>query len=93
MSFVIRLGCVEINESARKHGASDGDILHAVEHSMVEYEVGDDDAPRRWLVLVPSRSGQVLELIVLVFDDGTEMVIHAMPMRSKYQELMPGGER
>ncbi len=75
------------------HGVSNEDILHGIEHSMAEYEVGDDDPPRRWLVLGPSRAGMVLELIVLVFDDGGEMVIHAMPMRTKYQELLPGGER
>jgi len=84
---------VEINKSARKHGVSDDDVLHAIDQMVVEYELGDDDPPRRWLVLGPNRPGLMLELIVLVFDDGGEMVIHAMPMRSKYEELLPGGER
>ena len=84
---------MEINGSARKHGVPDGDILHAIDHQLVEYEIGDDDPPRRWLVLGPNRAGLMLEWIVLVFDDGVEMVIHAMPMRSKYEELLPGGER
>ncbi len=84
---------MEINESARKHGVSDEDILHAVDQMLAECEVGDDDPPRRWLVLGPNRTGLMLELIVLVFDDGDEMVIHAMPMRTKYDELLPGGER
>lgn len=85
---------MEINESARKHGVSDGDVLHAIDQMLVEYELGDDDdPPRRWLVLGPNRGGLMLELVVLVFDDGGEMVIHAMPMRSKYDELLPGGER
>lgn len=84
---------MEFNESARKHGVSDEDVLHAIDQLVVEYEVGDDDPPRRWLVFGPNRAGLMLELIVLVFDDGAEMVIHAMPMRSKYEELLPGGER
>jgi len=84
---------VEINESARKHGVSDEDILHAIDQLLVEYAIGGDDPPRRWLVLGPNWAGLMLELIVLVFDDGGEMVIHAMPMRSKYEELLPGGER
>jgi hypothetical protein len=83
---------VAINGSARKHGVSDDDIVHAVDQSLAEFEVGDDDPPRRWLVLGPNRAGVMVELIVLVFDDGGEMVIHAMPMRSKYEELLPGGE-
>ncbi len=83
---------MEINESARKHGISDDDIVHAVDHLLVEFGIGDDDPPRRWLVLGPNRAGLMLELIVLVFDDGDEMVIHAMPMRPKYEELLPGGE-
>ena len=84
---------MEINESARKHGVSDEDILHAIDQLLVEFEIGDDDPPRRWLVLGSNRAGLMLELIVLVFDDGAEMVIHAMPMRLKYEELLPGGER
>jgi len=83
---------VEINESAQKHGVSDEDVLHAIDQLLVECEIGDDDPPRRWLVLGPNRAGLMWELIVLVFDDGAEMVIHAMPMRSKYEELLPGGE-
>ncbi len=83
---------MEINESARKHGVSDGDILHGIDQQLVEYEIGDDDPARRWLVLGPNRAGLMLELIVLVFDDGAEMVIHAMPMRSKYEGLLPGGQ-
>lgn len=59
---------------------------------LVECEAGDDDPPRRWLALGPNQAGLVLELIVLLFDDGAEMVTHAMPVRSKYEELLPGGD-
>jgi hypothetical protein len=31
----------------------------------------------------------MLEVIVLHFDDGREMVIHAMPMRRHYHGLLP----
>ena len=84
---------MEINESARKHDVSDEDILHAVEHSLVEYDIGDDDLPQRWLVLGPDQAGLMLEVVVLMFDDGAEIVIHAMPMCRKYQELLAGGEQ
>ncbi len=51
--------------------------------------MGDDEAPQRTLVLRPDRSGNMLEVIVLHFDDGREMVIHAMPMRAHYHRLLP----
>jgi hypothetical protein len=41
------------------------------------------------LVLGPDRAGNMLELVVLVFDDGRQMVIHAMVMRAKYRALLP----
>jgi len=32
---------------------------------------------------------RLLETVVLVFDGGDEMVIHAMPARRKYLDLLP----
>ena len=37
----------------------------------------------------PDRAGNMIEVIVLHFDDGREMAIHAMPMRSRYRGLLP----
>ena len=34
-------------------------------------------------------AGKMLELIVLRFDDGRDVVIHAMPMRRQYENLLP----
>ena len=47
----------------------------------------DDDTR---LYLGPSTSGALLEVATIVRDDGTELVIHAMPMRAKYRRLLPG---
>lgn len=80
---------MEIHQSARRHGVRDADIGHALGHVAVEREVGDDDSPRRLLVLGVDRAGNVLELVVVVFDDGRQMVIHAMVMRAKYRALLP----
>lgn len=41
----------------------------------------------RWLVLGPDRSGNLLEVVVLVTDT-VEIAIHAMPMRPKYRGLL-----
>ncbi len=78
---------VEIHPSARKHGVADADIEHAVENAMT-IEDQDDDTR---LYLGPARSAALLEVVTVVRDDGSEIAIHAMGMRAKYQRLLPGG--
>jgi hypothetical protein len=78
---------VEVHPSARKHGIADEDIDHAVEHSMA---IDDQDEGTR-LYLGPSRSAALLEIVAIAREDGSELAIHAMPMRAKYQRLLPGG--
>jgi hypothetical protein len=75
--------------SAGKHGIDAEDALHAIARALVVADLGDDETPVRTLVLGPDRSGNMLEVIVLHFDDGREMVIHAMPMRAHYRGLLP----
>ena len=43
------------------------------------------------LYLGPSRSADLLEVVTIVRDDGSELAIHAMKMRAKYQRLLPKG--
>jgi hypothetical protein len=50
---------------------------------------GDEDGPRRELRLGPDRAGNLLEVVVLLLDDDTELLIHAMRMRPKYRDLLP----
>lgn len=61
-------------------------MLHAVEHALAVEDVGED--PDRWLVIGPDRAGNLLELVVLITGEGTEMIIHAMPMRAAYRRLL-----
>lgn len=77
---------MEIHPSARKHDVADEDIQHAVEHAMT-IEDQDDDTR---LFLGPARSAALLEVVTIVRNDRTELAIHAMPMRAKYQRLLPG---
>ena len=65
------------------------DVLDAVTHALVVADLGDDDSPLRTLVLGPNRPGNMLEVIVLHFDCGREMVIYAMPIRTHYRGLLP----
>ncbi len=77
---------MEVHSSARRHGIADDDIIHAVEHSMVVDDLGED--PDRWLVIGPDRAANLLEVIVLVTADGDEVIIHAMPLRAIYRKLL-----
>lgn len=49
----------------------------------------DDDAPRRELRLGFDTGARLLETVVLIFEDGGELVIHAMPCRKRYLDLLP----
>jgi hypothetical protein len=90
-TFRITIDRVEVHRSARKHGVVDEDAVHAAERFLVTYPLSDEDqdGPRRELRLGPDRAGNILEIVLLLLDDGGELVIHAMPMRSKYRGLLP----
>jgi hypothetical protein len=81
---------VEIAASARKHqveaGFDDADIVHAIQYALFAADDGED--PDRALYLGPDRSARLLEVVVAVRSDGTEIVIHAMKMRSSYESLL-----
>jgi hypothetical protein len=55
-----------------------------------KHGIADVDEDTR-LYLGPSRSADLLEVVTIVRDDGTELVIHAMRMRRKYGRLLPEG--
>lgn len=77
---------MEIHPSARKHSIADEDIKHAAEHAMTIEDQQDDTR----LYVGPARSAALLEVVTIRRDDGSELAIHAMPMRTKYQQLLPG---
>ncbi len=75
---------VEIYASARKHGIDDADINHAIENALAAGEQDDGKV----LYIGPDRAGNLLEVVSVLRDDGTEIVIHAMPMRRSYKSFL-----
>ena len=75
---------MEIYRSARKHGIDHDDIVHAVDNALVVAEHSDGKA----LYLGTDRAGNLLEVVAVVREDGTEIVIHAMRMRRIYEALL-----
>ena len=81
---------ISIRSSARRHGIADEDIRHALAHPQVIHDI-ERDRWQRQLVLGPGRAGGPLELVVLTFDDGRAIVIHAMKLRRTYWSFWERG--
>lgn len=79
---------VDINPAARKHGVADEDIMHATRHALVITRQPADDT---LLYIGPDSSAALLEVVTIARDDGSESIIHAMPLRNKYLYLLEGG--
>lgn len=77
---------MEVYQSARRHGIADEGTLHAVEHALA---VGEQD-DGKVLYLGPDRAGNMLEVVAVACDDGSEVVIHAMRMRPTYEPFLRG---
>lgn len=69
---------MDIEESARKHGIADADMLHAVENAIVR-RLHEYDDEIRVLVIGPARNAQMLEVVLV-----DERIIHADKLRPKF---------
>jgi len=78
---------VKVNSTALKHGVRPEDALHAATHWAYASEP-DEDNPARQLRLGFDTAGRLLEIIVLHFDSGHELIIHAMKARTAYLNLL-----
>jgi hypothetical protein len=70
---------------------ADEDARHAARRFVRSYRLFDEDrdGPPRELRLGPDRAGNLLEVVVLLLDDGEQLIIHAMRMRPGYRDLLP----
>ncbi|RIQ34941.1 hypothetical protein [Jiangella rhizosphaerae] len=68
-----------IAPSARKHGVSDDDMLHAYRCAMR----AEDENDGLIMLIGPSRSGALLEVGVIRSEFGP-VIVHAMAARSRY---------
>jgi hypothetical protein len=64
--------------SARKHGISDNDMLHAYRNPIRVFQIDD-----LVMLIGGDESGRVLEIGV-VAAEGIEFIVHAMPAREKF---------
>ncbi|MFT3944316.1 MAG: toxin [Ancrocorticia sp.] len=79
---------MKVNPSARKHGISDADAIYAAEWALwVEHL--DEESPARQFRIGFDTKGRLIETVVLVFDSGNELIIHAMKARPGAIDLLP----
>jgi hypothetical protein len=76
---------VRIGGPARKRLIADLDILHAARHAIREVPTDDDDV---MMLIGPARNGALLEIGILGAETDDPVIIHAMPMRPKYQAFL-----
>lgn len=79
---------MKVHPSALKHGVEKSDVVQAAEWPMWVSPL-TTTAPQRELRLGFDTGARLLETVVLIFEDGAELVIHAMPCRKKYLDLLP----
>jgi hypothetical protein len=79
---------VKVHDSALKHGVRAEDAIRAATWA-VWIEDLDEGSPSRQLRLGFDTHGRLLETVVLTFDSGNELVIHAMKARPQMLDLLP----
>jgi hypothetical protein len=80
---------LKVHASALKHGVEEPDALQAAEWPLWVEPLDEDGPPHRELRLGFDTSARLLETVVLILEDASELVIHAMPCRKKYLDLLP----
>ncbi|MDN5758856.1 MAG: toxin [Tomitella sp.] len=80
---------MRVHASALKHGMSPEDAIQAADWPQWIEPLDDQDWPHRELRLGFDTHARLLETVVLIFESGEELVIHAMPARKQFWTLLP----
>lgn len=78
---------MRVRTSAQKHGIEPVDSIRAATTAVFAASL-DDEHPQREFRLGFDQHARLLELVVLIWDDGTEEIIHSMPARKRYLTLL-----
>lgn len=80
---------MRVHASALKHGVLPEDSVQAADWPQWIEPLEEDEWPHRELRLGFDTHARLLEIVVLVFENGEEMVIHSMLARRQFWELLP----
>lgn len=77
------------HDSALKHGVPPEAAVQAADWPLWVEPLDEEDRPQRELRPGFDTQARLLGTVVLTVEGGDEIVIHAMPARKKYWELLP----
>lgn len=80
---------MRVHPSALKHGVAAADAIQGAQWPLWIEPLDDGGPPSRELRRGFDRLARLLEIVVLRLENGGELVIHAMPARKKYFDLLP----
>jgi hypothetical protein len=75
---------VRIGEPARKHGVSDADIWHAVRTAVRRITMDEGLV----MFIGAASDGSSMEIGILDIDGDDPVIIHAMPLRTKFYRFL-----
>jgi hypothetical protein len=75
---------MRITESARQHGVSDADMLHAVRVPLRVIDLDDETT----LYIGGGLDGTLLEVVVADVESDDPRIIHAMVLRAKFHRYL-----
>ena len=79
---------MRVHASALKHGVLPEDAVQAADWPQWIEPLEEDDWPHRELRLGFDARARLLETVVLVFESGEEMVIHATPRHARQKTIL-----
>ncbi|MCM3662568.1 toxin [Georgenia satyanarayanai] len=79
---------MKVHDSALKHGVLADDAVQAAGWPLWVEPLDEEGWPHRELRLGFDTQARLLETVVLIFESGDELVIHAMPARRQYWDLL-----
>lgn len=80
---------MEIYRTAHNHGIAATAIVHAISNAITVIDLDPEADPPKVLAIGPDHAGNLLEIIWLELADRAELVIHAMPLRPTFYDLLP----
>ena len=81
---------IRFARSARRHRISRAAVLYVIEHSGLRFEqpaLAGSGLPSRWVYLGDDPNGVALEVMAVEQESVDLLVIHAMPLRSRFRGL------
>ncbi|WNM27767.1 toxin [Demequina capsici] len=79
---------MKVHVSALEHEISEDDAVQAASFPLWVEDL-DDDSPARQPRLGFGARGRLLKTVVLTFDSGNELIIHAMTARPQLLDPLP----